>query len=824
MQNQKLGIYIHFPYCSRRCPYCDFTLTTRKIPQADYTQAILNDLSMKLRDFSPIPSQQEIVSIYLGGGTPSLWDPICIQKVFHQIDQHFTRSPTIEITLEANPEEITWEMAQSWANIGINRVSLGAQSFNDRYLLFLGRQHQAKHIQHAVHLLHQAGIHNINIDLIHGMQEQTPQEALADLQQAIDLSVCHLSLYQLTIEGGTQFGARHRRGETLQLPEDRILEIEDALNLGLQKHGFDRYEVSNASLKGFEAQHNLLYWTFGQYLALGAGAHGLVFRNGEGLRWSNHPDPQSYLKLALANDIAIIKETQTLNTEAMMEEQILVGLRIKKGVAVDQAMMQKYGQRVDLLAQEGLMEIVGHDQDVFWKASPKGWTILDHLTWKLLVGLVFLLPFFACSDQTSTINQNTDRQLSKKDSYAPIDQLDLFIETDARVQAKTDMNSQVMPALDMNSQVMPALDMNSQVMPALDMNSQVMPALDMQIITPNPCGDPSVIPSFQPLFSPVLSPIANRPNHGSDNIYAPDVVRLNPNVCFLYYGAQGSDGHDAIYLATSNDCVHWQNWPRHDLPMPVVDHDLANHVNDPSVVVVNGTWYMYYTEAFVAEDDRIHLATSADGINWQKMGLVLDVGPSGSWDDFKVGRPAVIYENGLFWLYYDGNNRLNRHVGLATSADGIHFQKNPNPLILNAGAVDVERIGDTFVAVFEGHEGTYAQTSADGLQWCERRLIFELTGQGWDAFGQVTPFIFKDQGMFMGLYFGGASDICWCRNRIGLAVRAEFMVGSDPDVGCGGCVANSDCTQACRDGGYGVEGSCAVPGSDRGEACCACFR
>jgi hypothetical protein len=184
----------------------------------------------------------------------------------------------------------------------------------------------------------------------------------------------------------------------------------------------------------------------------------------------------------------------------------------------------------------------------------------------------------------------------------------------------------------------------------------------------------------------------------------------------------------------------------------------------------------------------------------------------------------VIYENGLFWLYYDGNNRLNRHVGLATSVDGIHFQKNPNPLILDAGAVDVEKIGETFVAVFEGLEGTYAQTSADGLQWCERRLIFGLTGQGWDAFGQVTPFIFKDQGMFMGLYFGGASDSCWCRNRIGLAVRAEFMVGSDPDVGCGGCVANSDCTQACRDGGYGVEGSCAAPGSNRGDACCACFR
>jgi predicted GH43/DUF377 family glycosyl hydrolase len=340
----------------------------------------------------------------------------------------------------------------------------------------------------------------------------------------------------------------------------------------------------------------------------------------------------------------------------------------------------------------------------------------------------------------------------------------------------------------------------------------------------DPCGDASVLPSFAAPAAPALEPVSGSSYHGSDNIYAPDVVRVSDALCLMYYGAQGGDGHDRIYLATSTDCHHWVHWPDRDAPAPILEDSSANHVNDPSVVVVEGEWWMYYTVAATGEDDRVHLATSSDGFSWTARGMVIDVGADGEWDDFKVGRPAVVHRDGQFWVYYDGNDGSARHVGLATSKDGVSFTRHAsNPLVLNSGAVDVERIADTWVLLEEGGDGTYAHTSADGLAWCDQGRIFGLTGGSWDAYGQVTPFVFTSDGAsFDALLFGGASDACWCRNRIGLALPEGAAAPADPDEGCGACVADSDCTQACRDGGYGVDGFCANPGSADPAACCAC--
>ncbi|MFN2168436.1 MAG: hypothetical protein ACK2U9_19555, partial [Anaerolineae bacterium] len=209
---------------------------------------------------------------------------------------------------------------------------------------------------------------------------------------------------------------------------------------------------------------------------------------------------------------------------------------------------------------------------------------------------------------------------------------------------------------------------------------------------PDPCGDPSVIPTFtHGAWNPVLTPRAGTAAHGDDNIYAPDILRLGAHLCLMWYGGQGGDGHDRIFLATSTDCFHFKHYPDQDAPVAVLDNGTSNHVNDPSVIAVNGVYYMYYTDAASGIDDRIHLATSPDGVTWTKQGEVIGVGAAGAWDDYKVGRPAAFHQGTTFYVWYDGNDGSSRHVGLATSPDGFTFTKHAsNPLVLNAGAVDVE--------------------------------------------------------------------------------------------------------------------------------------
>ena len=342
--------------------------------------------------------------------------------------------------------------------------------------------------------------------------------------------------------------------------------------------------------------------------------------------------------------------------------------------------------------------------------------------------------------------------------------------------------------------------------------------------SPDPCGDSSVIPSFSHGSGPAITPVSTDDDHGSDNIYAPDIVRVSDALCLLYYGAQDAEGHDQIFVATSTDCHNWAPWPDRADPEPVLANGSSNHINDPSVVVVGGTWFMYYTDAATGIDDRIHLATSSNGFNWTARGEVLGVGGAGSWESLKVGRPSVLHHDGTFWLYYDGQDGTARHVGLATSPDGRSFTRHAaNPLLLNAGAMDVERIGETWVLVHESQSGSYAATSADGLSWCDQGLILATSGAAWDRYGHVTPAVYsRDGSRFDALYFGGASDSCWCRNRVGVALPSGDPTPPDPDAGCGGCVGGSDCTEACRDGGYGVDGFCAVPGSADPGACCAC--
>lgn len=252
--------------------------------------------------------------------------------------------------------------------------------------------------------------------------------------------------------------------------------------------------------------------------------------------------------------------------------------------------------------------------------------------------------------------------------------------------------------------------------------------------------------------------------HGTGNVYAPDILYIDGKY-MMWYGGQGKDGHDRIHLAESTDGIHWTR------KGVVLDNLKSNHVNDPSVVLVNGVYYMYYTQADTAEMDQIHVATSKDGIKWERHGIVIPVGNKGDWDSHIVGRPSTLYDadTKTFHLYYDGRSEGPRSVGHAESKDGIHWKKTPATPIFgqNAGGIDAHRVGDKFVMLYEGRDGIFLATSNDGLDWTDHGLWIPITKSKADAFGHVTPFLLVDEtGNPSAVYFGAAGRTTWDGNAI----------------------------------------------------------
>lgn len=266
-----LSLYIHVPWCLQKCPYCDFNShasETRTIPEQEYVDCLLEDLRQEVGLSQGRPLQ----SIFIGGGTPSLLSAEALARLLAGVRQEITCVPNMEITLEANPG--TFEVARfaGFQMAGVNRLSIGVQSFDDGCLQSLGRVHNASQAKEAIAAAKQLGYGHLNIDLMHGLPHQTEAMAKADLQQAIDLAPDHLSWYQLTLEPNTLFYS-----QPPVLPdEDVVVNIQDAGQILLQGAGFEQYEISAWSQPGNEAKHNLNYWRFGDYLGIGAGAHGKV--------------------------------------------------------------------------------------------------------------------------------------------------------------------------------------------------------------------------------------------------------------------------------------------------------------------------------------------------------------------------------------------------------------------------------------------------------------------------------------------------------------------------------------------------------------------
>ncbi|MBS0286573.1 MAG: radical SAM family heme chaperone HemW [Proteobacteria bacterium] len=318
-----LSLYIHFPWCVKKCPYCDFNSHTLKegLPEQEYIQALLNNLEQHL----PLIWGRRIISIFMGGGTPSLFSSQALETLLQGIRALTVLLPEAEITLEANPGTAEMQRFKEYREIGINRLSLGIQSFNDKHLKKLGRIHGKDEALRAIDYTKNAGFTNFNLDLMFGLPEQTPEEGLADLQTAINADPTHLSWYELTLEPNTAFWL-----QPPPLPkEEDILTLQEKGQALLKAQGFNQYEVSAYS-RNRPCRHNLNYWEFGDYLAIGAGAHAKITNQStkEILRLAHFRHPKQYMDLSLN----FVQSSTPVDKNQLAFEFMLNALRLKEGV------------------------------------------------------------------------------------------------------------------------------------------------------------------------------------------------------------------------------------------------------------------------------------------------------------------------------------------------------------------------------------------------------------------------------------------------------------------------------------------------------------
>jgi putative oxygen-independent coproporphyrinogen III oxidase len=369
----KLGLYIHFPWCAKKCPYCDFNSHTLKeqLPEQDYIQALLTDLTQDL----PYVKGRELNTIFMGGGTPSLFSPASLQQLLAEIGQRINFASDIEITLEANPGSVEQTKFQAYFTAGINRLSLGIQSLQDDKLAALGRIHNAHSAYNAVVAAKQAGFINFNIDLMFGLPAQSLDDALHDLSAALSLAPTHLSWYQLTLEPNTLF--YHRPPP---LPADDMLwEFQQQGQHLLKSHGYEQYEVSAYAKSGKQCRHNRNYWEFGDYLGIGAGAHSkLTLSDGQVMRMSKLKHPKAYLMNPSPAEQKFVAK-QDLGFEFMLNY-----LRLKQAFTWQLFEQQTLLDRNSLAAPLQLAELKG-----LVTINPQGFTVTD-LGWQFLNDLLEL--------------------------------------------------------------------------------------------------------------------------------------------------------------------------------------------------------------------------------------------------------------------------------------------------------------------------------------------------------------------------------------------------------------------------------------------------
>lgn len=368
------GIYIHWPFCAAKCPYCDFNSHVRhqKVDQARFTAAFLKEME-RMRSLS---GPKTVTSIFLGGGTPSLMDPSTVGALLDGVAKYWTMPRGIEITMEANPTSVEAERFRGYRAAGVNRVSLGVQALNDADLKFLGRMHSVEDALKAVKLAREI-FPRMSFDLIYARPNQTIAAWEQELKQAISYAVDHLSLYQLTIEEGTPFFGLHKAGKIITPDEEHAAQLYEATQAITEREGMPAYEVSNHAKPGAESRHNLTYWRYGDYAGIGPGAHGRLTRGHDKMATVTEKHPETWLERVEKDGDGMI-EQDLLGPDEQSDELLLMGLRLREGV--DLARWQQLSgrdpdpEREQFLLEHGFIERLGNSR---LRCTPKGMLVLD---------------------------------------------------------------------------------------------------------------------------------------------------------------------------------------------------------------------------------------------------------------------------------------------------------------------------------------------------------------------------------------------------------------------------------------------------------------
>lgn len=404
-----IGVYVHFPWCLKKCPYCDFVSFAeepRMIEHERYADAVITELERRAESFA----DRTLTTVFFGGGTPSLWAPSAIGRVLDAIVRAATNvTNDLEVTVECNPTSLDEDKAQALVDVGVNRLSVGVQGTDRERLEFLGRLHDAQGGLAAVAAAVRAGVPRVSADLIYGIalpeagssarylaggpvREQSPNDAAAEARRVAETGVTHVSAYSLTIEPGTRFGELSRRGKLPVASDDVVADAFFAIEEALGAAGLEHYEISNYARPGHEARHNLGYWRGHDYLGLGCAAFGTISGKASGqraswaLRYRNLIDPSRYMRAALDRAVDVESE-EALAPETRLRERIMLGLRLRSGFDLEEA-ASDLGQPVwtdarrkaaDQLSARGKLEV--HENRL--RIPKQAWVLADGIAAEL---------------------------------------------------------------------------------------------------------------------------------------------------------------------------------------------------------------------------------------------------------------------------------------------------------------------------------------------------------------------------------------------------------------------------------------------------------